>query len=222
LVDTDRAHALGSVPVVEASDAAHRAGGVRLPASDRRTILLDAAAAIVATGDVAAVSMEAVAERAGVSRTLVYKHFANRDDLVAALYERESALLHAELAAAVQQATNLAGMLRALIRGALDAQASRGATFAALTASGAHRASRHVQRRRDAQTVRFFARQATVELGLDPAAATTAVALVLGSVSTVLAQWRRRPTVEHAALLEETFVTMAMGGLRQLAGPEHT
>ncbi len=34
--------------------------------------------------------MEAVAERAGVSRPLVYKHFANRGELLASLYQRES------------------------------------------------------------------------------------------------------------------------------------
>jgi AcrR family transcriptional regulator len=33
--------------------------------------------------------MEAAANRTGVSRALVYKHFANRQELLASLYERE-------------------------------------------------------------------------------------------------------------------------------------
>jgi len=70
----------------------------RLARADRRDVLIDAAAELVAEGDIEAVSMEAVAERAGVSRPLVYKHFANRNELLAAVYQRESALLHADSA----------------------------------------------------------------------------------------------------------------------------
>ena len=43
---------------------------VRLAAADRRDALLDAAAELVAAGDVEAVSMEAVAERAGVTEAV--------------------------------------------------------------------------------------------------------------------------------------------------------
>ncbi len=62
--------------------------------------------------------MEAVAERAGVSRPLVYKHFANRGELLAAVYLREATLLHRELAAEVGAAETVEGMFRTLIRGA--------------------------------------------------------------------------------------------------------
>src|SRR5256885_7893094 len=108
----------------------------RLPRADRRDALLDAASALLVDGDVDAVSMETVAERAGVSRPLVYKHFANRGELLAALYDREAALLHAELAADVEAAGTGEEMFRALIHGALRAQASRGATLAALRSVG--------------------------------------------------------------------------------------
>jgi AcrR family transcriptional regulator len=78
--------------------------------------LLDAAAELLVRGDPEDVSMESVAERAGVSRPLVYKHFANRQALLSALYERESAHIHKEVAAAVLAETSLADMLRALVR----------------------------------------------------------------------------------------------------------
>src|SRR4051794_40608531 len=165
--------------------------------------------------------MESVAERAGVSRALVYKHFANRGDLLSALYEQESSGLHAQLASAVQGASSLADMLRALIRGALAAQASRGATLAAL-ASGGGRTPKHrdIQRRRDRQTVRYFSRQAARELGLAEHDAAVALSLVLGSIPVVLSQWRADPTAAHAARLEDAYVRLAMGGLRGLASPE--
>ena len=190
----------------------------RLARADRRDALLDAAAALVADGDVEAVTMEAVAERAGVSRPLVYKHFANRGEVLAAVYERESALLRHEMAADVTAADSLEDMFRALIRGALRAQASRGATFAALRAAGLRpREQREERRRRDRTTVRYFALQAEREFGFDDREAKQAVAIALSAVATVLIQWRLRPTPDNARSLEDTYVAMVMGGLAELA-----
>lgn len=187
----------------------------RLAAPSRREALLDAAAEMVAVGQAEDASMERVAERAGVSRALVYKHFANRHDLLDALYEREAAHLHAQLAATVTAESTLVGMLGALIRAALDAQAQRGATFAAL-ASNVGRSTRHrrIRSRRDAQTLRFFVGQAQTDYGLDEEVAAAALAVVLGSIPSVLAEWRRHPTASHAALLAQTYVQVAEGGLR--------
>jgi len=201
----------------EAADAAN-AEPTRLARADRRGALLDAAAELVAVGDVEAVSMEAVAERAGVSRPLVYKHFANRNDLLAAVYQRESALLHAELTDDVGASETLEETFRALIHGALRAQASRGATFAALRMAGLRtRERREEQRQRDRTTLRYFAGQAMREFDLDRTQAKAAVAILLGAVDAALAQWRARPTREHAVLLEDTYVSLAMGGLEHIS-----
>lgn len=68
------------------------------------TGILDAALAEFAAGGIRKVALEEVARRAGVSRMTIYRRFANRDDLVAAVMERENARLidgiAAELAAA--------------------------------------------------------------------------------------------------------------------------
>jgi AcrR family transcriptional regulator len=190
----------------------------RLARSLRRDALIDAAADLVAGADVEAVSMEAVAERAGVSRPLVYKHFGNRTELLAALYQRESALLHAELSAAVSAAETLEDTFRALIRGALQAQATRGATFAALRDAGLRKPElRAEQRERDRMTLRYFASRAVREYSLERRQAKAAVAILLGAIDTVLAQWRQHPTRDYAALLEDTYVSLTMGGLARLA-----
>jgi AcrR family transcriptional regulator len=192
----------------------------RRPSDARRDLLLDAAAGMVAAGDLDAVSMEAVALRAGVSRALVYKHFANRQALLHALYERESTHLHRSMSEAVQRASTLEEMLRALVIGALSAQSERAATFAALASQGGRpREQRDRQRRRDAQTLRHFTRQAVAELGIDEDVARTALGLALSSISVVLGHWRRRPTSEHATVLADTWLAMTMGGLRSLAEP---
>jgi len=194
-------------------------GPGRLARADRRDALLDAAVELLAASDIEAVSMEAVAEQAGVSRPLVYKHFSNRSELLAAVYQREAALLHAELAADVSAANKLEDMVRALIHGALRAQASRGATLAALRAGGLRtREHREEQRRRDRTTLRFFSQQAQRQFGLQEREARAGMAIMLGAIESVLARWRVRPTQEHAALLEDAYVALVMGGLEELAG----
>ncbi|MEY2473879.1 MAG: hypothetical protein QOK28_3208 [Actinomycetota bacterium] len=190
----------------------------RLAHSDRRDALLDSAAALIAVGGADAVTMDGVAERAGVSRPLVYKHFANRAELLQALYARESKALHRHLSSAVAGATTLEDMFRALVRGSLEAQASRGATFATLRAAGSRTDERRQeQRRRDATTLRFFVREVIARFGLGEKEARAGVSIMLAAIDSVLLAWRARPTREHAALLEDTYVTLAMGGLAALA-----
>jgi AcrR family transcriptional regulator len=187
----------------------------RLTRAERRDALLDAAVELVTSGDVAAVSMEAVAERAGVSRPLVYKHFANRSELLAAVYRREATGLHRQLAREVAAAESLEGMFRALIHGALHAADERGRVFAALrSAGGWNRELRHEQRARDVDTVRAFAARAERELDIARREATAATATLLATIEAVLAQWRLRPTPEHAALLEDIYMGMVRGVLQ--------
>lgn len=208
----------------QATPQSHPDGGTasidarRLGREQRREALLDVATAMVRAGDLDAVTIESVAERAGVSRALLYKHFADRHDLLAAVYRRESDGVHAELTAAVQAADGLEHMFRALIKGALASQARRGAEFTALRAAGLRtRERRDEQRRRDRITLRTFAGQAEREFGIDAQSARAGVGILLGAIDAVLAQWRVRPTAERAALLERTYVTLVVGGLQALS-----
>jgi AcrR family transcriptional regulator len=69
----------------------------RLPASERREQLLDVTKAIVAARGFHAVSIEAVARDAGVSRPIVYGHFEHLSGLLEALVLRESTRALAQL-----------------------------------------------------------------------------------------------------------------------------
>jgi AcrR family transcriptional regulator len=69
----------------------------RLPASERREQLLDTTKAIVAARGFHAVSIEAVAREAGVSRPIVYGHFEHLSGLLEALILRESGRALAQL-----------------------------------------------------------------------------------------------------------------------------
>ena len=186
--------------------------GVRLHSSARRDALLDAAVALVGTKGVQEVSMEAVAERAAVSRPLVYKHFANRDELLAAAYRREALKLHRELASEVASAGRVEEMYQALLRGSIRATVERGQIFTALRAAGGwNRDIRREQRSRDRETVRAFAAVAARQYGLDRRRSTSVTAVLLGSLDAILAQWRLDPTEENRGFLEETYLAMVVG-----------
>jgi AcrR family transcriptional regulator len=71
----------------------------RMSAEARREQVLDATKAIVAEAGFHAVSIEAVARRAGITRPIVYSHFGDLRGLLEALVERESARALSQLAA---------------------------------------------------------------------------------------------------------------------------
>lgn len=192
----------------------------RLSRDQRRDALVEAAASLVAT-DVSSLTMETVAEVAGVSRPLVYKHFANRAELLVAVYRRETALLHEELAAAVRAAPGLEAKFRALVRGALRAESNRGAALSALRAAGARNHElREEQRRRDRGTVAYFTRHAVRSLGTGEKPARVTVSILLRTIEAVLADWRLHPTGPNAEALEDTYATICMGALERLARSE--
>ena len=156
--------------------------------------------------------MEAVAEHAGVSRPLVYKHFANRDALLTTVYRREAAQLHAELASEVAAAGSVEEMYRALLRGSIRATVERGQIFTALrVAGGWNRDIRREQRSRDRDTVRAFAAVAARQYGLDRERSMSVTAVLLGALDAVLTQWRLGRHEERGMLIEETYLAMVVG-----------
>ncbi len=70
----------------------------RMTADARREQLLDATKAIVAQRGFHAISIEAVAREAGITRPIVYGHFHDLPGLLEALVEREGARALAQLA----------------------------------------------------------------------------------------------------------------------------
>ena len=83
--------------------------GARLSAAQRREQFLDVAAQLVVEQGADAVTMEAVAARAGVSKALSYRYFDNAGALLVALFEREVIDLDRKIMAS--------GRARRLVRG---------------------------------------------------------------------------------------------------------
>jgi len=106
----------------------------RLSASDRRQQLLDTAVALVVTQGAGAVTMERLAEQAGVSKALPYLHFENADAVLAAVYEIEVAHIGRKVRAGMAEQTEPADKITAAVHAYFDAVADRGAVFTALSA----------------------------------------------------------------------------------------
>ena len=73
--------------------------GTRLPAAARRAQILDATKGIAVRRGFHAVSIDAVARAAGISRPIVYDHFRDLPGLLEALVEREAARAREQLEA---------------------------------------------------------------------------------------------------------------------------
>src|SRR6266545_340590 len=61
----------------------------RLPASERRSQLIDVGRAVFAKRGFEAASMEEIADRAKVSKPVVYEHFGGKEGLYAVIVDRE-------------------------------------------------------------------------------------------------------------------------------------
>ncbi|KRD05490.1 TetR family transcriptional regulator [Mycobacterium sp. Root265] len=69
-----------------------------MPGADAGETILDAALVELERHGFRKVALDDVARRAGVSRTTIYRRFANRDELVGAVIERENVALFADIA----------------------------------------------------------------------------------------------------------------------------
>jgi AcrR family transcriptional regulator len=83
------------------STAPRRRYAPRMPPTERREQLLDAALELIVEAGYGGVSMEAVARRAGVTKPVVYGLFADRGELLRSLLEREEQRAFAQLAAVI-------------------------------------------------------------------------------------------------------------------------
>ena len=93
---------------------------VRLSRMTRRKTLLDAGALAFAERGFQATSMEEVASRAGVTRLIVYRHFASKEDLYRAVLDRAVS----GVAAAVSRQGDGDPTVSSVVNGFLDAAAA--------------------------------------------------------------------------------------------------
>jgi AcrR family transcriptional regulator len=81
----------------------------------RREVILQSAAEAFADRGYSATSMDEVAAAAGITRLIVYRHFASKHDLYDAVLERVADRLHDEFTAMLQPGRVAEGAVRALL-----------------------------------------------------------------------------------------------------------
>jgi AcrR family transcriptional regulator len=104
----------------------------RMPPEQRREQLIDAALDVILEQGYSGVSIEAVARTAGVTRPVIYDHFANLGRLLHALIEREERYALDQLEQIVPDEPGSRDPAALLVQGGrkfLDAVASRPATW---------------------------------------------------------------------------------------------
>jgi AcrR family transcriptional regulator len=79
----------------------------RVPIAERREQLLDAALAVIVSDGYDRVSIDAIAKRADVARSVVYGAFENLDDLLTALLDRQQARAFGRLLETIPGAEDL-------------------------------------------------------------------------------------------------------------------
>lgn len=190
----------------------------RLSGDERRSLLLDVTKEIVTEAGPTAVSMGSVAERADVTRALVYKHFDNKEALLTELYRREARLLDRHIRRIVESAPDgFEPKLRAFVGASLDAVDEHGPFFAPLRGVGRDRGARQEHRAWDRRTTGYFVSLAVRDFGVDKDTATTVLAVLFSGIQSLLSQMRSRPGPGRRQFLEDTYVATTLGALAHLA-----
>jgi AcrR family transcriptional regulator len=116
------------------TDAAERPTTTRLPAAERRRQLLEVATAVYAEKGFHGASMNEVAERAGVTKPVLYQHFASKEALYRELVDDVGARLERAIVDAVAVADGPRQQVEAGFRAYFRWAAGEGAAFRVLFA----------------------------------------------------------------------------------------
>jgi AcrR family transcriptional regulator len=190
--------------------------GSRLSKEARREQLLDAAAEIIVERGAGSITMEGLAERAGVSKALPYQHFDNAGDALIALYRREIALLGQKIVDAVATASDPAERVRASIHAYFDAVEQRGAVLGALSnpASGIAAGADEGQR----VGVEFVAELLVAPFGITGKRARLLASMMLGTLFGAVDSWSHADAGRKR--IEGTAADVIIAGLERAAREE--
>lgn len=190
----------------------------RLTRDERRTHFLDTAADIIATRGAEAVTMEGVAAQAGVSKALGYRYFANSDDLLLALFDREVEVLDRRTVRAVASADTFGARLRAVVEVWQDLIVERGDLMASLQRSKLIEGpieQRRLTRQHDID--HFFAELILADYDMSSEDALFAAGAMLASAEGALRLWRSEGWPREEVC--DRFLRFNLGAIEALASP---
>lgn len=195
---------------------AMRVRAPRLAHADRRQVLLDVALALLEDGGSEAVRMDALARAAGVSRPVVYEHFANREALLIALIEEHGRHLGLDFPRAGGSPHDFEAELRASVRAYLDQVRRRGVALRALqNAVGFSAAIERTRERLWSAGIDRWAERYCVYCGIDRADARALAEFHLQGLWALAGRCANGEIT--AQRVEDLHVAVVIGSLQQLA-----
>jgi AcrR family transcriptional regulator len=184
----------------------------RLTSEARREHLLDVAAELMGERGFESLTIEAIRERAGISRGLAYTHFDDVDDLIFALYEREVAELDRHVEAAIGSAVSFDDKVRAGTRAYFDFVEQRGNLFATLQLKLTDRWFKPSQQQRIAKLFGFWTEALQREYRVTPGISAALARAAITASEMFAAAWRGRLLARAPA--EAMAVEFVLGGIR--------
>jgi AcrR family transcriptional regulator len=190
----------------------------RVPHNERTQQFLDSAAALIRESGFESVTMESVAAKTGTNKAITYRHFANRGELLLALFEREVAELDRSVVGALEAPGSYEERSRAAVHAWFECMSSRGRVLAALLdAKLIERQIAKRYRRRQDQLFQYFGRAFAKHYRLDEDTATDAAAILIAGLMGALERWVHAPGDETRRRLEDTYVSLQFAALEGLA-----
>ncbi len=193
----------------------------RLAPSDRRVLLMDAAARTFARLGYEDARMEDVADEAGVAKGLLYRHFPSKESLFTSLMEERGLGFSTRLRDAFDAAPRAGDRPDAstLIATGIAAWLDEAVKDDSLLAWTEPRHDDLVAAYRDQALAVISDQIAAIEPGVDPELAWLVAAAFQGAIEATTAQWKRRPGVSRDVLeaIQVAFATHGLDGLRRLS-----
>jgi AcrR family transcriptional regulator len=189
----------------------------------RREFFIDVTAELVQTEGLAAVTMERVAALSGLSKPVIYSHFADRGELLRALLERCWRSVDHSVQVRLNTAHTFDQSLEALVVGYFDAIAAQGALVRLMIGNASQepaveQARRARQRAAEVEWSDFYQRRG----GLPPQVADACAAILRSALQGASEYWIDRPGTSPAVAIDTCLQIMraGVGRLRRQAQAE--
>lgn len=191
------------------------ASGSRPDRAERREYFLDITATLVQTEGLAVVTMERVAALAGLSKPVIYSHFADRGDLLTSLLERCWRRVDQSVQVRLRTARTFDECLEALVGGYFDEIAAQGALVRLMIGNASQepaveQARRARQRAAEVEWSEFYQRRA----GLPPNVADACAAILRSALQGASEYWIDRPGTSPDDAMDTCLQIMRAGVAR--------
>jgi AcrR family transcriptional regulator len=191
--------------------------GVRLPRTARRAQLLAAAQDVFVTNGYHAAAMDEIAERAGVSKPVLYQHFPGKLELYMALLESHVDELVGRVRTAIASSTDNKLRVRAAVAAFYDFVDGEGQAFRMVFESDlrSEPAVQEAVERATTDSVDAITDTITADAGLDPERARLLAVGLVGLSQVTARSWladNRRVPKEDAVALISNLAWRGIGG----------